>query len=357
MLAQLRLSVHYRLNWFYHFRQLNAQHLRQLKPLYNQSGSKAEELNKAVEFNSKGTTSAATTKGERDASQKVVCIFNGNFENGGLADRLRTIVCTYQLCQELGLDFRIHFTHPFRLQEYLVPNAVDWQIEDNDVSFSPQTDIVCCEMTDDTEYQDRKLYAWLKNRLQQSKAPQIHVYGNPAFCYRRGTYATLFHQLFCISPSLQNAINEQLQRIGSHFIAIQLRFVCLLGDFTDVGCETLPPDLQQQLIEGCLQQLRNIGGTLSEGEKMLVNSDSNRFLQAVQRKIPEAYIVAGSLAHPDYTPQGGGEAWQKLFLDFFLMSHARTIYRILGPGMRPSGLPRSAALLGDIECKDIHFTV
>lgn len=72
----------------------------------------------------------------RNKEPLVIAMFNGTRYQGGLVDRLRGIMTTYQFCKENGLDYRIHFTTPCRLEEYLEPNRYDWRIADEDVSFN-----------------------------------------------------------------------------------------------------------------------------------------------------------------------------------------------------------------------------
>ena len=62
---------------------------------------------------------------------------DGRKSHGGLADRLRGIVSTYEYCLNHRVDFRIHFTSPFNLEDLLLPNEYDWRIGAGEISYNP----------------------------------------------------------------------------------------------------------------------------------------------------------------------------------------------------------------------------
>lgn len=317
------------LRWHVAFRRLNARHRRRLLPLY-----------------------AGESCRSRLARKRVVCVMNGNFEAGGLADRLRTVVSVYQVCQELGLEFRLLFDSPFLLSQYLEPGVYDWTISADEVNFDSMTEVVCCEITDDTLYQSQRVHSLLRLRLGSSTADEIHVYGNPSFCYAEGTYATLFHQLFRLSSHLVSALEVERRKLGGDYFAVHLRFSRLLGDLDDLG-SVLEPSRQQSLIDRCLEcvaclQRRN------RHQAMLLCSDSTRFVNAVRQCMPDVHLVDGEIGHIDYTRfEEGSDAFIKLFVEYFLMSGARSVYRVSVDGMRLSGLPLSASIIGGIKTTDI----
>lgn len=318
--------------WKVEFKRLNREHLDSLRQYYSY-----EYGNSAYD------------------GKRVVCVMNGNFEAGGLADRLRGLVSVYQVCKELNLDFRISFTFPFALEDYLMPAEYDWLVEPEDICFDSKTDIVCCEVTDDTEYQSKLLHRWLRKRIAKSKANEIHIYGNPDFCYTDNTYAMLFRELFKPTESLLKAMEENIQAMGENYIAVQLRFTHLLGDIDDYG-EVLQEEEQRALIASCIEKIRDIQSSMEEPSLILLNSDSKTFLEEAERQLDGIYIVNGGIAHIDFTPDSKADVHEKLFIDFLLMSKAKHIYRIVGPGMRKSGLPYSASLLAECPLTDICFS-
>ena len=85
---------------------------------------------KAAEMDHYYSTDAPRARNER---KQVICLFDGRTDHYGMTDRLRGIVSAYYVSKEMGYDFRIWFVNPFRLENYLEPNAVDWRIEPHHV--------------------------------------------------------------------------------------------------------------------------------------------------------------------------------------------------------------------------------
>ena len=56
--------------------------------------------------------------------------------NPGLADKLRGILSIYSLCKEKHIDFKINWTYPFELTEYLLPNKINWIIEQEKIKYA-----------------------------------------------------------------------------------------------------------------------------------------------------------------------------------------------------------------------------
>ncbi len=52
----------------------------------------------------------------------------GDF-NPGLCDKIRGILSTYYITKKLGMDFEISWIFPFELEDYLIPNKLDWRIK------------------------------------------------------------------------------------------------------------------------------------------------------------------------------------------------------------------------------------
>ena len=127
-------------NWYVFSRQLSRRLEQQLRDTY---------ANGDVE-------SSATADSGRQTPQ-VIFVCTGTIASGGWADRLKGILSTYALCRELGMDFRLFFRHPFRLETYLQPANYDWRIEADDVVFDLATsEIVALEIGQETPWQARR---------------------------------------------------------------------------------------------------------------------------------------------------------------------------------------------------------
>ena len=63
-------------------------------------------------------------------------VIDPNIKHPGLADRMKAMIDCYNIAKLNGYDFRIVFKTPFRLEDYLQPNAVDWVAEYTDLNYS-----------------------------------------------------------------------------------------------------------------------------------------------------------------------------------------------------------------------------
>ena len=73
-----------------------------------------------------------------NARKQIICMYDGRMDHGGIADRLRGVVSSYDVAKKMGYDFRIFFDHPFRLEDYLVPAKVDWRITKEELCYNPE---------------------------------------------------------------------------------------------------------------------------------------------------------------------------------------------------------------------------
>lgn len=280
-------------------------------------------------------------KGEHDSF--VLNIYDGDIKSGGLADRLRGIVSTYSVCKEKGLNYKLKFTDPFPLTDFLVPAKYDWTIPDEEISFDTDyTHIVVLDTTEESSYQKTKQERFLKNRLSKLSG-QIHVYTNAAFSYNKD-YSSLFDELFMPRKRLQETINNHLENIGKSYISVSARFLNLLGDFNEpYGYkESLSDEQAEALMQKVFSQVESLHREYPQ-KKILVNSDSRRFL-SYSKKHDYVYVVPGKVAHIDNTDTNYSyEQYEKTFLDFYLIANAERIFLIKGQDMFESGYPLAAS--------------
>lgn len=58
-----------------------------------------------------------------------IAMVDGTAIHGGMCDRFKGIITLYAYCKYRGLPFRIKYTHPFRLEDYLSPAVYDWTLK------------------------------------------------------------------------------------------------------------------------------------------------------------------------------------------------------------------------------------
>ena len=278
----------------------------------------------------------------------VVSVFCGNVSGGGLVDRLRGVVSTYQVCRSLGEPFKLSFTHPFRLEEYLEPNTYDWRISADELSFhSAETIAIISDTLTDSPDERQRQRALIAQQIKANPTQQKHVYTNAAFCYDHG-FADDFHALFRPSQRLQTHLDAIQQQIGAPYIAVSARFRKLLNDFNEENYgDILSVEARQSLLAQCMEQLDHLHERHPQ-HRLLVCSDSTTFLQSASER-DYVYIIPGTVSHIDNDIPHDYEYYEKTFLDFFTIARASKVYLLKLPPMFNSGFPYAAALCGGVE--------
>lgn len=284
----------------------------------------------------------------------AICLYEGFIYQGGLADRLRGIISTYQICKQLNLQFKLYFVHPFCLTDYLQPNKYDWVINNESVIHHiPFTKVLILDSTQDSTYQFNKQKQWLIKHLKQS-FKQCHIYTNAAFSYQ-SNYAESFNELFKLSPRLQAAIEKQKAQIGNKYISTSFRFLNLLNDFNETFGANIKLTTQEreELINKNLKQLCSLHKKYHE-YKILVNSDSISFLSEA-KKLPFVYVNPGNITHIDNEGNATYEKFEKTFLDFFMIANADKVFLLRTGRMHKSGYPYAASLIYNKPFQIINF--
>lgn len=287
--------------------------------------------------------------------KQIICMLDGKRKHGGLADRLRGIVSTYYVAKKKGYDFRIYFVHPFPLLDYLVPNKVDWRITKEELCYNADDaePMFCGSQATHVEPGFQRL--WIEKRCRKAHK-QLHVYTNAHILRWGSKFHDCFNELFRPSDALQAALDLQAQKLGTDYYAVTLRFQQLLGDFIEEPqFLVLQPQAAQELMDRCVEQVDKLYQHLPDKKRMLVTSDSERFLQYVAHRLSYVYIVSGPLAHMDWSENIPFETNLKSFLDFYMISRAKRAFLLQTGKMYNSGFPRRAAQMGGIPFKHIRF--
>lgn len=300
------------------------------------------------------------SKSYTDATRKphvepcAISMFCGNTASGGLVDRLRGAVSLYATCKEAKRPFRLFFTHPFPLTDYLQPNEYDWRITADEVSFAPsQTQIVILDTQTDTAWErewQREQYA---KALHEDAGLQLHFYSNAQFCYD-DDFSGLFHELFKPSKRLQESIDKMMQKIGGPYLTVSARFCNLLNDFNEeTFSEPLPKNKQKQLIAACLSQVERIHQQNSQ-LPIVVCSDSTTFTSEAQ-SLGYVSVIPGNVSHIGNDTVHYYQYYEKTFLDFYIISKAQQVFLLKSEGMHNSGFPYAAARVGKKPYRVVEF--
>ena len=298
--------------------------------------------------------SKSKTVGKPDMKNPVyVAMVDGTAIHGGMCDRFKGIITLYAYCKYRGIPFRIKYTHPFRLEDYLSPASYDWTLKENEYTDNPR---YCRILYMRKEYLAQRL-------LNLKTKKQVHFYGNrDSLAYINEAYAgnydwgELFRELFKPCTVLEEQIKTIQQNLGNNYYAAVFRFQNLLGDFKEYNYRPInDPEEAESLIAKCLNAIRDLQATHGN-LPLLVTSDSVTFLERASQ-IEGVHIIPGTLTHIDgnKSPLPGNpyDTYLKSFLDFYVLSEARKIYRIGTSYMYPSEFPVYAAKVHDIPFESI----
>lgn len=290
--------------------------------------------------------------------QTLVCMCDGRVKHGGLADRFRGIISSYQYAKAHGLDFKIYWVSPFNLEDYLLPNKHDWRICTEQLEYNPK--VATCLYVDSFFKRFNMDKSWEASDQEKrygdfiKKYPnvlQYHIYSNAHF--GDTNYHNLFNELFRLNPRIEQMLATCTSEIGGQYIAMAFRFQQLLGDFKDAcGGEELSSIEQKHWIEDAIALIqKQYDKNRQNVDKVLVTSDSMNFL-AEACKLPFVYTPKGSVNHIDTKRIGGGD---KEFVDLFMLSRSKHIYLCHRFPMFLSGFPRNAALIGNVPIEVLEF--
>lgn len=285
-------------------------------------------------------------KGDKPKKEGVIFMCDGKLQHGGLTDRLRGLLTTFENARNRGLPFFINWNSPFRLEHYLQPNEINWLILPEQISYNHRYafPVILWENATDK-------YRPLANKLQLDLAlvnrkKQVHVYSNSD--NSKGRYASLYSKLFRPSPLLQTKLNNILDQLGPYYWSFSFRFQQLLGDFKDICGVTLSPPEQDSLINRVKLEVKQVIKELPDSYKILVASDSMRFIDAIKEIDKRIYSVEGRISHVDLyeSTNDNNDIWLKTFLDNHLIMGAEKVFLFKTGQMYNSGFPRFAAEVG-----------
>jgi len=289
--------------------------------------------------------------------KQVIYMADGKARHGGLSDRLRAIVSLFESSIETQSQFKIFFTNPFRLENFLVVNHYDWVVSQNDIIYSKINSkpiVVYSTLTETSSaMQAYKEKERVENKIKNNKQIQLHFYSNVG--YGDSNFKKNFDYLFKPSPSLQFQLDLNLSLIGTNYISIVFRFQNLLGDFFEGNYPVLKSTEDKEiLISKCINAISKIHNDNPETKKILVTSDSDSFINAVNN-ISYIYTIPGKIVHMDYTDGASDEVYMKSFVDLFMLSKSEKVYLVRTPLMLKSGFAYRASLLGGIPYKEIEL--
>lgn len=278
--------------------------------------------------------------------EKYVFMVDGRLGHGGMFDRLKGIMSVYAIAKARGVDFRINFTYPFRLEKYLEPNRYDWRLKGGELCYhypAARPVIAYGEIVNPSRL-------W-----KQHKGQTHYYYGYNSLNNINAHFGTnyewgaLYRELFKPTAYLQQYIDHYRQEVGKDYFVVHTRFLNLLGEPMEIASRnpTLPETEQEQLKSQCLEAIRLLRKK-HEGLRLMIASDSMRFISYVLERMADVYVVPGTVKHIDTAGKTDDAENIKMFLDYYLIASARRVYSVVGPGMWKSAFPEYAAKIGGV---------
>lgn len=287
----------------------------------------------------------------------VVFMADGYRHHGGLADRLRGIITTYQYCKEHALQFRINFTSPFRLEQYLEPADYDWRLRPGELTFNSSQCHPVYLMTTCDFYPAREIAFQRRQLASALSAPFVQAHVNTVYYCADDEFGALFCELFRPAQCVSVRLEELLRGIDPEhgYVTVSTRFLELLGDFKEPKTERQPllESEKLALMERCVSQIEKIHSEC--GKSVVLTSDSAGFLAYAASKLPYCRYAPGEVAHIDGAEGHQGDADLKTFVDFFAVKGAEKSYLLVSGDMYNSNFSRRAAMAGSHDFEVIRF--
>lgn len=265
--------------------------------------------------------------------KEVVFMVDGLLNHGGLSDRFNGIISTYAICKFKQYPFRISWTFPFHLDDYLNPRDYDWSIDESSHEVVKNHSTKALVVLNDPNG---------RGLLNLNLRRQTHVYANMNLLsvinrkyHTEYKWHELFQELFKPAAGIEQQLKIHTERIGTDYIGIVFRFQQLLGDFKEGSYPTLNQTERKKLIEKCLNAVSTIRKRHTN-DAVLVTSDSKTFLENVER-LDKCYIIPGEIVHIMFTHDASYNTYMKSFIDFFMLSRAKKVYSVVTSEMTIDG--------------------
>lgn len=261
----------------------------------------------------------------------------------GLIDRIRTMCAAYVIAAESGLPFYIYHNAGFKLEDYLIPNLVDWRISKDEIAWG----LNCVSF----------FFYQTKFSLLRPKDKDYHFYQantvvdnlkNMEELKTKYSDSIVFHKLFKFHPNVQRHAKDILQSFGlqeGKYVAVHARF---LNFFEQVEPQGQPRNTTEEEKQAMFEKVRKaIKEIIEEDDKesIILFSDSNTLLS--QEFDDYIHIVPGKAGHV-CTCSGEDEVTLKTFIDLYVMSKAKAVYSLIGKDLYTSGFSKHAAAIGNI---------
>jgi glycosyltransferase involved in cell wall biosynthesis len=282
--------------------------------------------------------------------QIAVLLVDGKYSHGGFCDRLKGIVSLFHYAQVKNIPFRIDYTYPFKLSDFLLPNQYDWLPKEGEISRNLADVKYICLVRDPSA----------KRLLRVKTNKQIHCHANRDIVKQLNAayqtdydWGTMFNTLFRPGTELADLIAYHKEQMKGNYISAQFRFINLLGDFKDNRKFSLADTEKKALIEKNMQAIRELNQQYPD-KMIFVATDSITFSDCVSQ-LNFVYTLSGNIVHIDYIEGEKRSAYERVFLDFYLLAESEHIFSIGTKAMYASEFPLYAAKVNGVPFERIEI--
>lgn len=293
-----------------------------------------------------------------------IFMVDGRVHHGGMFDRLKGAITVYAIAKALGKEFKIDWYYPFQLDRYLEPvkdhnNYIcDWRTDEQQMTWQSKNFQVVIAYG---EFANPKRL-W-KNRNKET----LFYYGYDSLKEVNAHFGTnydwgvLYRELFKPTKYLQSYLDAFQREIGSEYIAIHTRWLNLLGDkveYTDINPELDSEERKKVLMDAAVSKINEIYQDAKVEDpalRLMIASDSMTFISYIKTKMPDVYVVPGTVKHIDTAGETDDSENIKMFTDYYLIARAKRVYSLWHVGMWKSAFPEYAARIGGVPFERIGF--
>lgn len=273
----------------------------------------------------------------------LIYMADGKIKHGGLSDRFCGLISCYSYCKENNIEFRVFFNSPYRLEEFLSPNLIDWRISEKEISYNSK-DSLPIYISNFWDFRKQRRIA--RQRFKNIKDyKQAHVYTNMRY-FDKSQFNELFFELFKINDNINIRVNKLLESLPEKYVSVTFRFQQLLGDFEEGDFKKLGSEEEKEsLIQKCLASVKHVQELNPDVAKILVTSDSKTFLNRVSG-LNGVVIIPGDLVHVDFLKEKvNNDIHVKSYIDLFMLAKASKIYLANFAPLYSSSFPHTASFI------------
>lgn len=281
----------------------------------------------------------------------IIAANDADCQNGGLCDCLHGIISAYYIAKKEKRHFRICFSYPFLLSDYLVPNQTEWRIDPEAIDYRScrirhvpmMLGRFHATWAEERAFHLRYLTKVARHRGTTLLFTNAHLLGEQEFSLH-------FRELFRPSSALQEQIDLHLSHIGSSYLGATFRFRNLLSDFYEANSSPASSSVQENIIYRSIEQIELLHRK-EPLKKILVTSDSQKFCASLAH-LPYVYVISGSRLNISIPEPGSA---MNSFLELMLLSKSVGNRLYVTDGMYRSSFAQTASFIGNLPYQEICF--